>query len=57
MMNINMMQTEFSGSNLEAITIYVYPKFFWITADHSLTGISSQIKVDRANRNITQLGI
>ena len=56
-MNINMMQTEFSGSNLEAITIYVYPKFFWITADHSLTGISSQIKVDRANRNITQLGI
>lgn len=57
MMAINVIQSEFSGSNIEAITVYVYPQFFWLTANSQLTGISSQIKIEKHTRNIIQLSI
>jgi hypothetical protein len=32
-MEIAMMQMQYTGSNIEAYTIYIYYDSFWITAD------------------------
>jgi len=32
-MEIAMMQMQYTGSNIEAFTVYVYYDSFWITAD------------------------
>lgn len=50
------MQTQFSGTNIEAMSVFVYPQYFLITANQKTTGITSQIKIERQTRNIIQLG-
>lgn len=54
MMALSLVQEDLIGDNLEAYTIYAYPKHFWITSKTDITGICSKIRIERKTHNITQ---
>jgi len=53
-MALSLVQEDLIGDNLEAYTIYAYPKHFWITSKTDITGICSKIRIERKTHNITQ---
>lgn len=53
-MALSLVQEDLVGENLEAYTIYVYPRHYWITSKTEITGITSKIRIERKTHNITQ---
>jgi hypothetical protein len=56
MLGLTFGSTENVGVNIEAINISIYKDYFIVSANQKLTGITSQLKIDRRTHDILQLG-
>ena len=36
---------EYTGKNIEAITVYIYEDYFWLEASKEITGITSKLRI------------
>jgi hypothetical protein len=53
MLGFGLGETQPPGINIEAFKIYIYKKFFILTANKNITGITTKIKIDKQTSNIT----